>query len=161
MSLGHLPAAPVAVWSADALVPPVRIRALREASDDELARLVEVGRRLERLHAWWLMGAMAAALLSVVVVGAVVESRWVFGAYAAVVAVASTGLGAATHWLKGALFRLHGREADLDEGEADRLLRAAADADHWLSVLNACGQRPSPAELASFVRHVDDARRGR
>ena len=93
-------------------------------------------------------------------VGAVVDSRFAFGAWAAAVASGTVWLGALANWAQGAVFRRHAAEARLSPDAAARLFRAARDADHWIEVLKACGQRPSHAELASFVRHVDEATRG-
>jgi hypothetical protein len=152
-----LPALPVPAWSTPALDPNHVITRLIDAADADIAGLVELRLRLERLHAWWLLGAMGAALLSVIVVGAVFDSRFVFGAWATAVASGTVWLGALAHWAQRAVFRHHAVACGLSVDVADRLFRAAADADHWLSVLDGCGHRPSPAELASFVRHVDDA----
>lgn len=155
-----LPVLPVPAWSATALGLVGQELSLSEVSDGELARLVELRRRLEHQHGWWLMGAMAVALLSVVGVGAVVDSRFAFGAWAAAVASGTVWLGALANWAQGAVFRRHAAESRLSPEAAARLFRAARDADHWIEVLKACGQRPSHAELASFVRHVDEATRG-
>jgi hypothetical protein len=151
-----LPTLPVPAWSALALAgaPP---RTLADAADVDIASLVQARMRLERLHAWWLLGAMGVALLSVIVVGATVESRFAFGAWATAVASGTVWLGALAHWGQRAVFRRQALGVGLSVDAADRLYRAAADADHWLAVLEGCGQRPSPAELASFVRDVDGA----
>lgn len=152
-----LPALPVSAWSTPALDTHPIIHRLEDAADADVAGLVQLRLRLERLHAWWLLAAMGAALLSVIVVGAVVDSRFVFGAWATAVASGTVWLGALAHWGQRAVFRYHAQACGLSVEVADRLFRAAADADHWLSVLEGCGHHPSPAELASFVRHVDDA----
>jgi hypothetical protein len=145
----------VSSWSAQALTFPVQELALKDVGDDALASLIELRLRLERAHGWWLMGAMAGALLSVVVVGVVVGSSVVFGAYAAAVASGTVLLGVGAQWAQEAVFRRQAMLAGLSHDAAHRLFRAAADADHWIGVLRGCGQAPSPAELASFVRDVD------
>lgn len=155
-ALPVLPALPVPAWSSLALGCGSP-RTLADAADVDIASLVHVRMRLERLHAWWLLGAMLMALLSVIVVGAAVDSRFAFGAWATAVASGTVWLGALAHWGQRAVFRRHALAVGLSGDAADRLFRAAADADHWLSVLDGCGQRPSPAELASFVRDVDGA----
>ena len=153
MSPSDRPVLPVSLWSAQALtIPELK---LSELNDDTLASLVELRLRLERAHGWWLMGAMAAALLSVVAVGVVVDSRAVFCGYAAAVASGTVLLCVAANWAQEAVFRRHATLAGLSEDAAHRLYRAAADADHWIGVLKGCGTAPSRAELASFVRDVD------
>lgn len=134
---------------------PASELSLTDVSDDTLAALVELRLRLERAHGWWLMGAMAAALLSVVAVGVVIDSRAVFGGYAAAVASGTVLLGVAANWAQESVFRRHATLFGLSPDAAHRLYRAAADADHWIGVLRGCGSAPSRAELASFVREVD------
>lgn len=152
------PVLPVKAWSASALVPFAAPARLDDVADDEVAALVRLRLRLERLHAWWLLAAMSVALLSVFVVGAVVDSRFVCGAWATAVATGVVWLGAVTPWVQRAVFRHHATACGLSADVADQLFLAAVDAAHWISVLETCGHRPSQAELASFVRResVDD-----
>jgi hypothetical protein len=154
------PVLPVPAWSSAALGLARRELTLAEVDDSELARLVNLRRRLEHQHGWWLLAAMAAAVLAVVVGGAVVDSRFAFGALATAVASGTVWLGVLATWAQGAVFRRQAREVRLSPEATARLFRAARDADHWIEVLKSCGQRPSHAELASFVRHVDEATGG-
>ena len=154
------PVLPVSAWSSAALGLARRELTLAEVDDSELARLVNLRRRLEHQHGWWLLAAMAAAVLAVVVGGAVVDSRFAFGALATAVASGTVWLGVLATWAQGAVFRRQAREVRLSPEATARLFRAARDADHWIEVLRSCGQRPSHAELASFVRHVDEATGG-
>jgi hypothetical protein len=155
------PTLPVKAWSTPALIAVAAPTSLDDVADNEVAALVKLRLRLERLHAWWLLGAMSLALLSVLVVGAVVDSRFVFGAWATAVATGVVWLGAVTPWVQRAVFLRHATASGLSADVAEQLFVAAVDAAHWVSVLETCGHRPSQAELASFVRREsvdDDAR---
>lgn len=146
------PTLPVKAWSTPGLVGIAPPTDLDDVADEEVAALVTLRLRLERLHAWWLLGAMFLALLSVLVVGAVVDSRFVFGAWATAVATGVVWLGAVTPWAQRAVFLRQATACGLSADVADQLFVAAVDAAHWVSVLETCGHRPSQAELASFVR---------
>lgn len=113
---------------------------------------MRVRQDLHRSHGWLLLGCIFVALASVVAVGLGVDSRVAFGTYAAAVASATAGLSFVAERLNLALFRRRAMAAGLSGEASERLFGAAADAEHWLSVLRTCNHVPTDTELATFVR---------
>ncbi len=149
----HTPSLPVSTFSL-ALHPlaPARERLIHDVDDHELAALVRLRLHLDQLHGWWVLGGVLLALASVVAVGVACNSRLVLGAYAAAVASATVGVGLFATWLQVSTFRRRAHEIGLSGAEADRLFVAAADADHWLGVMQHCGLPVTASEIAAFVR---------
>lgn len=143
------PSLPVATFTA---LGAVRRREIADVDDHVLAALVRLRLQLERHHGWWLLGGVVGALASVVLVGAVVDSRLAFGAYAAAVASGTVGLGVFVSWLQAQQFRRAAQLAGLSSTATERLFVVAADADHWLQVIERCGLTVSANDIAAFIR---------
>lgn len=123
-----------------------------DVADPAVAVLVRLRMTVERSHGWVLLACIFLTLASVVLVGAAVKNPFTFGAYAAAVAASTVGLGFVSERLCYGFFRSRARAAGLSEAACEGLFRAAADAEHWLDVLRACGHEPSDAEIAGFIR---------
>lgn len=151
--MSSLPSLPVSAFTlALQPLPPARERLIHDVDDQELASLVRLRLQLDQLHGWWVLGGVLLALASVVAVGVACDSRLALGAYAAAVASATVGVGVFATWLQGSTFRRRARDIGLSNAEADRLFIAAADADHWLGVMQHCGLTVTASEIAAFVR---------
>ena len=148
-----LPSLPVSGLPQGTAVLAVRpVRRLQALDDSSLADLVRLRLRLERSHGWVLLGCIALALATVIAVGLTVDSRTIFGVYAAAVATASVVLGFAADAVSRAIFLRGSRDIGLDDGDSERLFLTAREADHWVNVLSTCGEDVSDHELAAFVR---------
>jgi hypothetical protein len=148
----RFPVAPLSLADVASASRPPRELTIDDVDSATLARLVRLRHELEQHHGWLLLALIGAALASVVAVGVSVESRLVFGAYAAAVAAGAVGLGFVADRVGFGLFRRRALLAGLSEKATTQLFRSAADAGHWMDVLRSCGQAASDDEVATFVR---------